>query len=153
MHFLALADSDRLLRFGTELQDHLITRYVQRLDFVRDTVLGVFNHDLHLTAVAHLNFVPYDSNPLFNGVTDKSRVAEFGLSVLSESRDQGYATRLIERAVSHCRNENVDTLYMHYLASNEAVLYIAQKAGMVITYVPGQHEAFLKLPVISPEPN
>ena len=33
MHFLALGDDDRLLRFGNVLSDEVITRYVQRLDF------------------------------------------------------------------------------------------------------------------------
>src|SRR4051812_17751462 len=56
MHFLALDDNDRLLRFGTVLPDELITRYVQRLDFSRDTVFGVYDDNLRLTGVGHLAF-------------------------------------------------------------------------------------------------
>src|SRR4051812_21004360 len=33
MHFLALDADDRLLRFGSNLPDELITKYVQRLNF------------------------------------------------------------------------------------------------------------------------
>jgi hypothetical protein len=51
MHFLALDNSDRLLRFGTVLPDELITRYVQHLDFSRDTVFGVYDDNLRLTGV------------------------------------------------------------------------------------------------------
>jgi hypothetical protein len=41
-------------------------------------------------------------------------------------------TRLFERAAIHCRNSDVDTLYMQRLASNRTMMHIAQKAGMEI---------------------
>jgi hypothetical protein len=42
-HFMALSDSDRLLRFGTVLPDELVEAYVAKIDFARDTVYGVYN--------------------------------------------------------------------------------------------------------------
>jgi hypothetical protein len=51
MHFLELDNNDRMLRFGTVLPDEMITRYVQRLDFNRDTVFGVYDDALALVAV------------------------------------------------------------------------------------------------------
>ena len=145
MHFLALDDSDRLLRFGNILPDTLITRYVQRLDFCRDTVFGVFDEDLKLVGVGHLAFVPCDIRPLFSTVTEKERVAEFGVSVSATVRGHGIGSRLFERAAIHCRNEDVDTLTMHCLASNQTMIHIAKKAGMEIHRASGEADAYLTL--------
>jgi GNAT superfamily N-acetyltransferase len=145
MHFLALDDSDRLLRFGTVLPDALVTRYVQRLDFTRDTVFGVFDDDMNLVGAGHLAFVPCDTKSPAGSVTDKERVAELGVSVSASARATGIGTRLFERAAIHCRNEDVDTLYMHCLASNRTMIHIARKAGMQIRRSYGEADAYLKL--------
>ncbi|MEB0134228.1 GNAT family N-acetyltransferase [Actimicrobium sp. CCC2.4] len=145
MHFLALADSDRLLRFGTTLPDELITRYVQKLDFVRDTVFGVYDNNLRLIGVGHLGFAPRDALPAGADATTKERVAEFGLSVSESARGMGVGTKLFERAAIHCRNADVDTLYMHCLSSNRTMIRIAHKAGMQIRRSYGEADAYLKL--------
>jgi GNAT superfamily N-acetyltransferase len=150
MHFLALDDSDRLLRFGTVLPDELITKYVQRLDFNRDSVFGVYDDNLSLVAVGHLAFAPREALPVVTNATLKSRVAEFGLSVSGTARGLGIGTKLFERAAIHCRNEDVDTLYMHCLASNQTMIYIAKKAGMEIHRAYGEADAYLTLPPASP---
>ncbi|EGF32660.1 Acetyltransferase [Oxalobacteraceae bacterium IMCC9480] len=145
MHFLALADSDRLLRFGTMLPDELITRYVQKLDFARDTVFGVYDNNLRLIGVGHLGFAPRDTLPTGADITAKERVAEFGLSVSESARGMGVGTKLFERAAIHCRNADVDTLYMHCLSSNRTMIRIARKAGMQIRRSYGEADAYLKL--------
>lgn len=104
MHFLALGDDDRLLRFGTILPDELITRYVQRLDFSRDTIFGVVDSNFQLVGVGHLAFAARDARPMIHGdkqATDKDRVAEFGVSVSESARGLGVGTRLFERAAIH----------------------------------------------------
>lgn len=53
-HFLALGSEDRYLRFGYAASDEQIRRYVDRIDFTRDEVFGVFSRKLELLAVAHL---------------------------------------------------------------------------------------------------
>jgi RimJ/RimL family protein N-acetyltransferase len=150
MHFLALDASDRLLRFGTVLPDELITRYVQRLDFNRDSVFGVYDDSLALVAVGHLAFAPREALPAVANATLKARVAEFGLSVSASARGVGMGTRLFERAAIHCRNEDVDTLYMHCLASNQTMIHIARKAGMEIHRAYGEADAYLTLPPANP---
>src|SRR6478735_10290416 len=82
-HFLALDDSDRLLRFGTVLPDEQIEAYVARIDFSRDTVYGVYNRVFKLVAVGHLAFAPKEQLTGADRVTQKERVAEFGVSVLA----------------------------------------------------------------------
>lgn len=145
MHFLALGDNDRLLRFGATQSDESITHYVQHLDFGRDTVLGVYDARLDLIGVGHLVFAPRETRPLAAGATIKERIAEFGLSVSESARGMGIGSRLFERAAVHCRNADVDTLYMHCLSSNQIMMHIAEKARMQIHRVHDQADAYLKL--------
>jgi GNAT superfamily N-acetyltransferase len=146
-HFLDLEDSDRLLRFGTVLPDEQVTSYVNRIDFSRDMVFGVYNRFFKLVAVGHLAFAPRDEK---NSTTEKERVAEFGVSVSKTARGLGIGSRLFERAAISCRNNDVDTLYMHCLSSNKTMMHIAKKAGMEIHRDYGEADAYLKLPPANP---
>lgn len=149
-HFLALDDSDRLLRFGTVLPDELVTHYVESLDFSRDRVFGVYDDNLALAGVGHLAFAPREALPVLSDATLKERIAEFGVSVSSHARGLGIGSKLFERAAIHCRNEDVDTLYMHCLATNQTMIHIAAKAGMEIHRDYGEADAYLKLTPASP---
>ena len=148
MHFLALPDSDRLLRFGSVLPDELITRYVQHLDFSRDTIFGVYDARLHLVGVGHLAYAPRE--PMARGSMAVARSAEFGVSVSESARGMGVGTKLFERAAMHCRNAEIDTLYMHCLWSNKTMMHIAKKAGMEIHRDHGEADAYLKLTPANP---
>jgi RimJ/RimL family protein N-acetyltransferase len=149
-HFMALDDSDRLLRFGTVLPDELVARYVNQIDFARDTVYGVYNKVFQLVAVGHLAFAPKEQLSLASVVTDKDKVAEFGVSVSGTARGMGIGSKLFERAAIHCRNSDVDTLYMHCLSSNQTMMHIAKKAGMEIQRECGEADAHLRLLPPSP---
>ena len=143
-HFLALEEKDRLLRFGTKLSDDLVTSYVEKLNFERDTILGVYDRKLRLLGVGHLAFAPREASRI-SGATIKARVAEFGVSVSAVARGMGVGTKLFERGAIHCRNADVDTLYMHCLSSNKVMMHIATKAGMEIHRDYGEADAYLKL--------
>ena len=145
MHFHALGEKDRMLRFGTVLSDELITKYVQKMDFARDTVFGVYDSKLALTGIGHLAFAPRDTVPSVIDATLKERVAEFGVSVLQSARGLGIGSKLFKRAAIHCRNADVDTLYMQCLASNQTMIHIAKKAGMEIHRDHGETDAYLRL--------
>ncbi|HEY1042320.1 MAG TPA: GNAT family N-acetyltransferase [Telluria sp.] len=148
-HFLALDEADRLLRFGSKLSDDQVRDYVDRLDFRRDTVYGVYNRTFRLDAVAHLAFAPKAAVP-GNFDTEKEMIAEFGVSVLKHARGLGLGSALFERAAIHCRNNDVDTLYMHYLTRNKAIMHIAKKAGMQVERDYSESEAYLKMLPASP---
>lgn len=150
MHFLALDDKDRLLRFGRAFSDAMITRYVQLLDFSRDTVFGVYDADLELVGVGHLVFVAKEAMPVLREATVKARIAEFGLSVSASARGIGIGSKLFERAAIRCRNEDVDTLYMHCLSSNQSMIHIAKKTGMEICRDYGGANTWLKLAPVNP---
>ena len=141
-HFLALEESDRLLRFGTYLPDAMIEKYVEGLDFSRDKVFGVMSHHFRLVGVGHLAFAPRSEK---DEATDKDTVAEFGVSVSKAARGKGVGAKLFERGAIHCRNADVDTLYMHCLSSNQTMIHIAKKAGMQIHREYGEADAYLKL--------
>ncbi|MES2325373.1 MAG: GNAT family N-acetyltransferase [Pseudomonadota bacterium] len=143
-HFIGLDDSDRLLRFGTVLPDEQIEAYVAKIDFSRDAVYGVYNRMFKLVAVGHLAFAPKEKLPA-GASTTKDKVAEFGVSVSKSARGLGIGSRLFERAAIHCRNSDVDTLYMHYLSSNQTMMHIAKKAGMEIQRDRGEADAYLRL--------
>jgi RimJ/RimL family protein N-acetyltransferase len=147
-HFLALDEGDRLLRFGTVLPDEQIHVYVSKIDFKRDIVFGVVSRGFQLVGVGHLAFAP--PIPGRAAGSDKKRVAEFGVSVSKSARGQGVGSRLFERAAIHCRNNDIDTLYMQCLSSNRTMMHIAKKAGMEIKREYGEADAYLHLPPPSP---
>ena len=145
-HFLALDRDDRLLRFGSVIPDAQIEAYVAKLDFTNDIVFGVYNRVFRLVGVGHLAFTSKDAHPDAIHYTDKEKVAEFGVSVSKSARGQGVGSRLFERAATHCRNSDVDTLYMQCLSSNRTMMHIAKKAGMEIRREYGEADAHLHLP-------
>jgi RimJ/RimL family protein N-acetyltransferase len=149
-HFMALDRDDRLLRFGSVLPDPQLEAYVAKIDFAKDIVLGVYNRMFQLVGVGHLAFTSREAHPDSIHYTDKEKVAEFGVSVSKSARGQGIGTRLFERAAIHCRNSDVDTLYMQCLSSNRTMMHIAKKAGMEIRREHGEADAHLHLPPPSP---
>ena len=149
-HFMAFDNNDRLLRFGTVLPDPQVAVYVNQINFGRDTVYGVYNQLFKLVAVGHLAFAPKEQLAAASVVTSKNKVAEFGVSVSKSARGLGIGTKLFGRAAIHCRNSDVDTLYMHCLSSNQTMMHIAKKAGMEIQREYGEADAYLRLLPPSP---
>lgn len=139
-HLLALDPHDRYLRFGHPATDAQIEKYVASLDFERDEVFGIFNRRLRLIAVAHLAYEAPQQIP------GRPAMAEFGVSVSKSARGKGFGARLFERAVVHARNRKIDTLYIHALSENSAMLKIARKAGAVVERDGSEAQAHLKLP-------
>lgn len=141
-HLLQLNQEDRHLRFGTQTPDEVIVHYVEHLDFNKDTLFGIFNEDLKLVGMAHLAYLPESK--------DQGKAAEFGVSVLAEGRAQGLGAALLQRSAVHSRNTQIETLFVHCLTSNKAMMHLAQKAGMRVEYTHGDAEAYLKLLPASP---
>jgi RimJ/RimL family protein N-acetyltransferase len=137
-HLLLLNEEDRRLRFGTQTPDEVIHHYVKNLDFNRDALFGSFNSQLNLIGMAHLAYLPKTKG--------KPLAAEFGVSVLPTGRGQGIGTALLARASVHSRNTRIETLFVHCLANNRAMMHLAQKAGMLVEYAYGDADAYLKLP-------
>ncbi|MEY4756191.1 MAG: hypothetical protein RJA34_1089 [Pseudomonadota bacterium] len=135
-HLLALPERDRYLRFGHMASDEQIRRYTDSLQFDLDSIFGIFNRKVELLGMAHLAFVPrWGQEPM----------AEFGVSVAASARGRGYGLRLIERAVTHARNEGVTQLQIHALSENTAMVRIAQSMGATVARQGTETEAHLQL--------
>lgn len=133
-HLLGLAAPDRYLRFGYAASDEQVARYVDSIDFERDDVFGIHNRRLELIGLAHLAALP------------GGREAEFGVSVSPSARGRGYGARLFDHAVLHARNRGLDTLVVHALSENGAMLHIATAAGAKVERCGGDAQARLRLP-------
>src|SRR5580765_2503615 len=122
-HLLGLEPGDRYLRFGYAATDAQISKYVDMLDFEQDEVFGIFNRRLELVALAHL------AHAMVGAKKDGPAMSEFGVSVLPSARKRGFGRRLFEHAMLHARNRGVETLLIHALSENAAMLKIARNAG------------------------
>jgi RimJ/RimL family protein N-acetyltransferase len=139
-HLLALEPQDRYLRFGYPASDEQVRKYADTLNFERDEVFGIFNRRLQLIAMAHLAYTPEPQLP------NHPAMAEFGVSVAKSARGKGYGARLFDHAVMHARNRDIDTLFIHALSENTAMLKIARRAGAKVERDGTESQAFLKLP-------
>ena len=139
-HLIALDDRSRYLRFGYAANDAQIGRYVDTLEFDHDEVFGIFNRRLELIAMAHLAHRP--------GAAQRGRLAasEFGVSVLPKARRRGFGGRLFEHAMLHARNRGVESIFIHALSENTAMLKLARRAGATVERDGPESEAWLKLP-------
>lgn len=137
-HLLALSPPDRYLRFGYAASDAQIERYVASLNFARDDIAGVFNWKLELIAMTHVAYLGQEG--------EASNLAEFGVSVAAHARGRGYGARLFDHAVLRARIRGVDTMIIHALTENTAMLRIARKAGATVERDGSDSEARLKLP-------
>ena len=135
-HFRQLDAADRRLRFGYDIHPDTLRDYVERIDFNRDAVFGVFDADFELRAVAHLGLA---------GAT-----AELGLSVLPAARREGLGLALLNRVVRRARTLRHRVLWTHCLRENESMMKVARKAGMRIVIDSGEADAYLELPPATP---
>ena len=135
-HLQSLGAQDRYLRFGYSATDEQIENYVNKLNFARDDIYGVFNRRLEIVSMAHLAF---SVDP------EWATCAEFGVSVDLRMRGKGLGARLFDRAVMRARNEGVGLLFIHALSENTAMLKIARKSGARVVRDGSESDAYLSL--------
>jgi ribosomal protein S18 acetylase RimI-like enzyme len=139
-HLLGLEERARYLRFGYAATDAQLSGYVDRIDFERDEVFGIFNRRLELIAMAHL------AHPEAPSAPDRPGMSEFGVSVLNRARRRGFGRRLFEHAMLHARNRGVRAMFIHALSENGPMLKIARDAGATVRREGSESEAWLELP-------
>jgi ribosomal protein S18 acetylase RimI-like enzyme len=137
-HLLALADDDRMRRFGVLASDERIRNYAEHIAYKRDEVFGVFDRRLKLVAMAHLAFESAGAKA--------GGSAEFGVSVSAHIRGRGMGSRLFDHAVTHARNRGVSTMVIHMARDNAAMLGIVRSAGADLSFDGGDAMAHLPLP-------
>jgi GNAT superfamily N-acetyltransferase len=131
-HFTSLEEEDRRLRFGVAVDDLVISRYVDGIDFERDVVFGAPGAAGQWVGVGHL-------------VLD-GKAAELGLSVLPDARGHGLGAAIFRYAVARAARAGYARLYMHCLTRNRAIMSIARSAGMTIESGGGEADAYLVVP-------
>jgi GNAT superfamily N-acetyltransferase len=120
------------LRFGISLSDDGLVHYVDRINFERDAVFGIYDDEMELAGVGHL--------------ARAEGFAELGVSVLPAHRGKGMGGALLARTHMHAQNWGVPTLFMHCLSENGAMMHLARKQGMRIVAERGEADAYLELP-------
>lgn len=128
---LRLAPDDLRLRFGGPQSEASVRRYVAGINFRRDALFGVIDHDLELVGLTHVGM---------------GTEAEFGVSVHPSHRGRGIGTALFDRAEEHARNHMIRTFYVHTLTENRPMLAIARKRRMRIVTDASEAECYLRLP-------
>jgi hypothetical protein len=66
--------------------------------------------------------------------------------VAVRGRGRGYGARLFDHAVLRARNRGVDTIVIHALSENVAMLKIVRNAGATLDHTGVDAEAHLRLP-------
>jgi GNAT superfamily N-acetyltransferase len=65
---------------------------------------------------------------------------------MAKVRGRGFGARLFDHAVLRARNRGIETLFIHALSENTAMLRLARNAGATVERDGTETEAWLKLP-------
>ena len=103
-HLLRLSDSDRRLRFGHQISQDVLAKYVRSIQFFRDAAFGAFDESGNLVGFGHLAFGDAE--------------AEFAVSVERDARGRGVGRALLVRAAEHARNRGQRVLTMVYMSNS-----------------------------------
>jgi hypothetical protein len=95
-HFLALDGDARLLRFGMSYSDDAVRRYVQRLNFEGDLLLGWTNHFRELVGVVHLARID-------------DHAVEFSINMARSWRGLGHGQDVTELALAEAARHGLST--------------------------------------------
>jgi RimJ/RimL family protein N-acetyltransferase len=120
-HFRALSQRDRALRFRYEhADDTWVERYVEKLDFARQTLLGISAADGTVVALLQVCRFRYGGRAS----------AELAISVHPLWRGCGLAHRLTRLALSHARTCGLGLLIANVAPHNSAMHAVLAACGM-----------------------
>lgn len=133
-HLLSLQGEARRLRFGTQITDEAIRKYVDRIK-PADRLYGVYDDDMKLIAFCHVAM--FEENRVSAG--------EIGLSVDDQYRDKKIGTALFRFVVRGLRARGVKILYSYCLSENKAMRKLAVNEKMCLVTEGGDYEAKIRL--------
>lgn len=117
-HLSGLDVAARRLRFGGELDDAWVARYVAGIDFGRDVVLGMHDAAGRIVGVGEMRATP-----------DAPALREIAFSVDASLRGRGRGTQLLAAVIEHARRERFACLHALCTAGNVGMLRLLQRAG------------------------
>jgi GNAT superfamily N-acetyltransferase len=135
--YVSLSPDDRRKRFCCTISDDTVSKYVGRIDFARDTVLGAFDDEAQLVGLAEL----------MRG----SKESEMAFSVRPDRRGQKIGTKLIQKLFLRARMCGITKVFVMFLSDNTPMRRMASRAGMALSTVDGESHASLELPAPSAE--
>ena len=135
--YLSLSADDRRRRFCCTLADDTISKYVDRLNFTRDTVLGAFDEHAQIIGLAELVRGPKES--------------EMAFSVRPDRRGQKIGTKLLESLIARARMCGLGKVFVMFLSDNTPMRKMATRAGMPVETAEGESQAALHLTAPSAE--
>ena len=135
--YTALTPEDRRKRFCCTISDETISRYVDRLNFTRDTVLAAFDEQAQIIGLAELVTGPQQS--------------EMAFSVRPDRRGQKIGTNLLEKLMLRARMCGVTRVFVVFLSNNTPMRRMAMRAGMALSSADGEAHAARDLAVPSAE--
>jgi|GEM_PF-2030143 len=130
--YLSLSAEDRRKRFCCMLSDETISKYVDCLNFSRNTVLGAFDEQAQIVGLAEL-------------VRD-TEASEAAFSVRPDRRGQKIGTQLMERLLLRARMCGIRKVFVMFLSDNTPMRRMALRAGMSVRSVDGEAHAVRELP-------
>lgn len=136
-HLKSLSEEDRYMRFGYQIRDDQIEKYVERSydsENENSQWFGIFDDGGTIIASLHVVMVT-------------SKKAEMGCSVLASYRGQGIGQTLFERGLVWARANGAKTIYMQCLSQNVPMQKIAKRNGMLVaTMAYNEKEGKLEFP-------
>lgn len=120
-HLLNLDSESRILRFGNFKSDASITEYVNRLTFLDDLIIGVFDEEnLNCISAAHISI--------------KNEIGEIGISVDNSYRKKGIGKSLFNISIDVCRDLHCKKITTYCLKENSWTMNICKKLNMKLEY-------------------
>jgi len=129
--YLSLSADDRRKRFCCTLSDETISRYVVRLNFRRDTILGAFDEHAQMIGLAELARGPDES--------------EMAFSVRPDRRGQKIGSLLMEKLISRARLRGASKVFVMFLSDNTPMRKMALRAGLSVQTDAGESYAARRL--------
>jgi GNAT superfamily N-acetyltransferase len=135
--YLSLSPDDRRKRFCCTISDETISKYVDRLNFTRDSVLGAFDDEARLVGLAEL--------------VRGAKESEMAFSVRPDRRGQKIGTKLIQSLLSRARLCGIRKVFVLFISDNTPMRRMAVRAGMSLNTIEGESHAALDLPAATAE--
>ena len=111
-HLVSLSEPDRMFRFGGTAKERSIRSYVANIPYLHDGVF-IYTDDNIVVGCIHVSLGDDD--------------CEISVSVSSEHRGNGYATKLMETGLLFARNRYKSVAKSHYMPSNNAMRKVAER--------------------------
>lgn len=133
-HLLRLDSDDRRLRFGSNVSDVTIDKYVTTGIQPGDFLFAIFDASGEIVAFLHTAKMLNDSLSY-----------ELGLSVDLSARKNGHARALFEKAISFVKTLGAKRIFTYCLSENTAIQKLSRHQGMKVMIEHGEATAELEI--------